>query len=294
MLYSEWITKMRREVGDTHRSFHNVWSGNGSDTLFLCPEDTFPILDQTATYVVKVGGSTMTETTDYVLDKDTGRLLFTSAPANGTDNVTLDGRAVHLTDAAWITIHGDVIRSLGDDFWKEFTDTTSFTATSGMTSLSLVASQPKCIAVSGFDARTSTSDEWRQVAGERCNWRYDRDNNVIYIGLRTAFSVTGELLRVRGLKSYIIYTDVAETIDVQDKYTTVIEYGAKARYWGYRYKDVVELVSKMSTEQSRTPLQELIMLKDRFTREFDAERARLKPQKPSWRLPTYMPGGGQP
>jgi hypothetical protein len=294
MLYSALITQLRNQVGDTKRRIHVDFTGDGSTTVFQLPTDTYPVYDGSGTsaHMLKVAGVTQTETTNYTLDKDSGTIVFvTSAPTNG-QAITFDAIAVYLTDADWLAIINNVIKSLGDDFWKEFIDT-AHTATANMLSLSLVALQPNCIAVYEFQRRTNTSTNWIPVE-EDCNWRYDRDNNVLYIGIRDAFTLTGELIRIRGLKTYTLGTAVTDTVDVQDKFLTIIEYGCIARYWRWRYKSVVELVSKLSTESSRTPLQELIMLSDRFDRLYEIEKGKLKPTKPAHIIPPFKNGGGRP
>ncbi len=242
MLYSAWISQIRAQVGDIKRRVHVDWTANGTDTVFQMPDETFPVLDDTMTYTVKVNSVVKVETTDYVFDKTTGTLTMVTAPTNG-QIVEVDSIAVYLLDADWLQIINDVIKSLGDDFWKEFIDT-SHTATANMLSLSLVSGQANAIAVYEFQRRVSTSNNWTPVE-ESCNWRYDRDNNVIYIGIRNAFTITGELLRIRGLKKYTLGTLVTSTLDLQDQYQTILEYGCIARYWRWRYKSVVELVSKL-------------------------------------------------
>lgn len=292
MLYSALITQLRNQVGDTRRRVHADFTGDGSTTIFQLPDETFPVYDGAGTYILKVAGSTQTETTNFTLDKDAGTIVFvTTAPTNG-QAVTFDASAVYLTDANWLQVINDTIKSLGDDYWKEFVDT-AHTATANMLSLSLVALQPNAIAVYEFSRRTATTDDWTTVV-ESTNWRYDRDNNIIYIGILDAFTTTGELLRIRGLKTYTLGTATSDTVDVQDKFLTVIEYGCLARYWRWRYKSVVELVSKMTQESSRTPLQELIMLSDRFDRLYEAEKAKLKPGKPARIIPPRKEGGGTP
>ncbi len=292
MLYSALITTLRQQVGDNRRRVHVDFIGDGNTTVFQLPDDTFPVLDQSGTYTLKLAGVTKTENTDYSLDKDTGTIVFLlAAPGNGVA-LTWDASAVYLTDANWLAIINQVIYSLGDDFWKEFIDT-AHTAIANMLSLSLVALQPNAIAVYEFQRRSSTSDDWNPVETD-CNWRYDRDNNIIYIGIRDAFDLTGEYLRLRGLKKYTIGTTVSDALDVQDKFLTIVEYGSIARYWRWRYKSVVELVSKMSMEASRTPLQELIMLSDRFDRLYEIEKGKLKPGKPAHIIPPYRNGGGRP
>lgn len=292
MNYLEFITPLRNQSGDTRRRVHVDWIGDGSTTIFQMPTDTFPIFDQTGAYVVKVGGSIKTETTDFVLHKNEGTLVLNSAPTNGQE-VTLDCSAVYLTDDDWLDIINAVIKSLGDDFWKEFVDSGNFVTTASMLSLDLSADRPNCIAVYEFQHRQNSSDEW-MVVENFANWRYDRDNNVIYIGKTSAFSSSGELLRVRGLEGYSLGAATSDTLEVQGKFHTILEYGCLARYFRWRYKSVIELVSKMSSESSRTPLQELIMVSDRFDRLYEIEKAKLKPQKPSRVIPRSLQGGGRP
>ena len=195
MLYSALITELRNQVGDTRRRVHVDFTGDGTTTVFQLPTDTFPVLEQAGTYTVKVATVLQTETTDYTLDKEAGTLVFvTTAPTNG-QAVTFDGSAVYLTDVDWLQVINNTIKSLGDDFWKEFVDS-AHTTTANMLSLSLVALQPNCIAVYEFQHRKNTSENWR-VVEEYVNWRFDRDNDIIYISDRDALTVTGELLRIR-------------------------------------------------------------------------------------------------
>lgn len=288
MLYSAFITRMRNQVGDTRRRVHVDWTGDGSTVVFQCPKDTYPILDQTGTYVVKVNASTQTEVSNFTLDKETGTLVLGTPPSNG-QAVTLDASAVYLTDDSWFTIMNDVIRSLGDDFFKEATDDT-LTATANMLSLTLSTG---FIAVYDFLTRLSATEDYYPVE-EDTNWRYSRDENKIYIGNRDAFPTTGQVLRIKGLKTYTLGTAVTDAVDLQDKYLTILEAGCTARYWRYRYKNVIELISKESTESSRTPLQELIMLADRADRLYETEKLKLKPAKPARKIPIFKNGGGTP
>lgn len=291
MTYATWIAQLRAQSGDIKRRVHVDWTGDGTTSAFQMPDDTFPVLDDTSTYTVKVAGVTKTETTDYTLDKVAGVLTFVSTPTNG-QAITIDCVAVYLRDADWLQVTNDVIKSLGDDFWKEFVDTAG-TTTAGMLSLSLTSLQPNAIAIYEWQHRRNSSEQW-QVVEEYTNWRYDRENNTLYIGRSDVFTTTGELFRIRGLKTYTLGSAVSDTIDVQDRFLTILEYGCLARYYRWRYKSVIELVSKMSQEASRTPLQELIMVSDRFDRLYEAEKAKLKPQKPPRVIPRYKEGGGRP
>lgn len=282
---------MRNQTGDTRRRIHVDWIGDGTTTVFQMPFDTYPVLDQTATYTVKVAGSTKTETADYSLDKETGTLVMVSAPTNG-QAVTIDASAVYMTDDSALKVTNDVINSLGDDFFKEFVDDTGLTTVANALTVSLVSAQPNCIAVYDFSFRENSTSDWSPVENF-CNWRYDREGNTIYLSSRDIFTVTSQLFKIRGLKKYTQGTAVTDTLDVQDRYLTVLEYGFLARYYRWSYKRVIETVSKMTTENTRTPLQEMIMLSDRFDRLYESEKAKLKPAKPPRSIPVYKEGVGR-
>lgn len=290
MIYATFITSLRNQTGDVRRRVHVDFTGDGSTTIFQMPADTFPIYDESGTYIIKIGGTQKTEGVDFTLEKEAGTIVFATAPTNGTA-ITIDCSAVYITNTSWLSIINSAISSLGDDFWKEFTDDTNFVSTANMLSLALVSHQPNCIALYEFTYRDNSGDDWRQVA-ELTNWRYSRDENTIYLGIRDAFSTANKPLKIRGLKTYTLGDTIDDTIDVQDRFMTIIEYGCIARYWRWRYKNVVELISKMSQEASRTPLQELIMLSDRFDRLYEQEKAKLKPQKPAKIIPLFKNGGG--
>lgn len=291
MNYLTWINQLRAQTGDTKRRVHVDWTGDGVTTVFQMPLDTFPVYDDTTTRTVKVNAVEMVEGVDYSIDTVTGTITFTNTPANN-HAVFIDCIAVYLQDADWIQVTNDVIKGLGDDYWKEFTDDAGLTTTANALSISLTSAHPTAIAIYEFQHRESSSQDWYPVE-ELCNWRYDRENNAIYLGVNV-FSITGQALRVRGLKTYTPGSSRTDTLDVQDRFLTVLEYGCIARYWRWRYKHVVELISKMSTEATRTPLQEIIMLSDRFDRLYEIEKAKLKPQKPARIIPPYKQGGGRP
>lgn len=292
MTYSTFIGQLRTQVGDTRRRVHVNWVGDAITTIFQMPTDTFPIFDQVNTILVRRAGSIITEGTDFTLDRETGTLVMNVVPAVG-ETLTIDCSAVYLLDSTWLLIINDVIRSLGDDFWKEFVDEDNLKTTANMLSIPLSPHQEGCIAVYDFWYRPNNSVNWSTVENFT-NWRYDRENNRIYIGDKYVFGASGEPLKIRGLKAYTLGTNITNAVDVQDRFLTIIEYGAVARYWRYRYKNVVELVSKLSTEPSRTPLQELIMLSDRFDRLYEIEKTKLKPQKPPRIIPQNKDGGGRP
>lgn len=291
MTYAQKIAQLRVQVGDVEKWVHVDWTGDGNTLLFLMPLLTYPVLE--GSYTVKVGGVTKTESTDYTLNKENGALTFVSAPGNGVA-VSIDNKTVALTDSVWLDILNNSILSLGDDFWKEFTDDTSFTSVANMTSLDLTALQPKCIAVIDFARRKNGSAmDWCQVE-DSANWRYSRDENKIYLGTREAFTTAGEPLKIKGLKSYVLGTATSDDIDVQERFMTILEYAAVSRYWRYKIRELVESLSEVTQETTRTKLQEIIMIIDRYDRWYELEKAKLKPTRPARILPAFNNRGGRP
>ena len=120
-----------------------------------------------------------------------------------------------------------------------------------------------------------------------------RTSNTIYIGSRYTFTTT-DALRIRGLKKYTIATTTSSTLDVPDNMQQLLKLGCEEQYWRWRYKDVIESVTKLTTENTRTQLQEFVMLSDRARRLFETDRARLKPKKPARIIPAFVEGRPRP
>lgn len=291
MTHATFISRLRVQVGDVEKWVHVDWTGDGNTVLFLMPLLTYPVLE--SSYTVKVGGVTKTEVTDYSLNKETGAITFVTAPTNGTA-VSIDNKTVALLDTVWMDIIASSIGSLGDDFWKEFTDETNFVSTANMTSLDLSVLQPKCIAVIDFARRKNgTAMDWCQVE-DSANWRFSRDENKIYLGTREAFTTAGEPLKIKGLKSYTIGTATTDVIDVQDRFITILEYACVSRYWRYKIRELVESLAEVTQETTRTKLQEIIMIIDRYDRWYEMEKAKLKPMRPARIIPAFNNRGGRP
>ncbi len=85
---------LRRMVGDPGDAAHDYFSGNGSSTIFYLTQTPLTANGQG----VFVGGVLKAELTDYTLDDASGRLVFGSAPASGTDNILVDYTSVRATD----------------------------------------------------------------------------------------------------------------------------------------------------------------------------------------------------
>lgn len=285
MTNAELILELRKEVGDVKKTVAANWTGDGTTKVFLLPLLTFPVLE--SSYTITVAGAGLTETTEFTIDRESGRIDLVSAPTNG-QAVQFIGLRVALTDESWLEIIRDTVRAMGDDFWKEVTDIASYTTTANMLEKDISAGN--WVAIYDVYRRIASTSNFEIVT----NWRFSPDEGKLFFGDRDEFDTTGQALKVRGLKKYTLPTTTAGTFDVQDRYLTIVKYGAVARYWRYKMREVVETLSKVTQESTRTQLQEFIMLIDRYERWYERDFARLKPAKPARFIPKYIPGKPRP
>lgn len=85
---------VRSLIGDKGVPMQDVASGDASTTVMFLSAP--PVA--TSGVVVAVASVVKTETTDYTIDRTNGKVTFVSAPAAAEDNVTIEYRAVKLSD----------------------------------------------------------------------------------------------------------------------------------------------------------------------------------------------------
>lgn len=278
MTYGDFIQTLRVQSGDLPKSMAADWVANGETKVLLLPLLTYPVVADS--YTLKLGGVPLTETTDYTINLETGRIDLVDMPSDG-DIFEFTGERVSLTDSAWITIVNNVIRSMQEAFFKEVTDIVSYTSSANMRSLALAG----FIAVYDVGWFPSGSNNRQDIS----NWRWSPDEEKLYFGDYYEFTTAGRPMFIRGLKKYTLGTDVDDTLDMQDRFLSVLELGCVARYWRYKIRENVETITKITQETTRTALQEIIMLADRWDRWFQIEWQKLSPPRPSYKIPFNDP-----
>jgi len=87
-IVDEGKNELLRYIGDiTQASGTFTFSGDGSTTRFSIPEQYVPVTEFNS---VSVGGTTQSFPGDYQYDLSTEEIVFSSAPASGTDNISVD------------------------------------------------------------------------------------------------------------------------------------------------------------------------------------------------------------
>jgi hypothetical protein len=87
---------VRQEAGDSGFPIRDAASGDGIQTTFFL--SSYPIISNSQS--VTIGGVAQSETVNYTINDETGELVFTSAPALGTDNIVITYFGVQIRDAA--------------------------------------------------------------------------------------------------------------------------------------------------------------------------------------------------
>ena len=287
MTYNDFISKLRAEVKDHKKPMHNDFTGDGATTLFVVTD--IPVIEES--YIVKVDGVQKTEgiSNDYVIDRESGVITFTSPPGNGLD-VTIDFKFANLSDSTWLSIINEIIDDMEGEFFIEEVDEDFDTTEKDDVSYSCPTN---CLDVVNFFYKTidNPSTRWTMVS-EYTNWRYSRDENKIYLG--TGFSITGYPLKLHFLKGFILGDSFSSTLDIPTNYIGVLRRGCLWRYYDHRLADKVNITTKVANERTITPLQNIQALSSHYYKLYLKEKGRKKPTKPVRLISNFKQGAGIP
>ena len=276
MTYTQFIAKLRVFVGDLETLTRDAWDGDASTTGFRTTER--PILE--SSYTLKVGGVAKTETTDYSIDKDTGMITFVSAPAAGSDNVTLDYKYVRLKEDEWLEIIKNVIREWRLKMWTDTVDASTLTTTADTSELSLDSLSTRIIKVISVLYRTSVNYDFVNVDSDY-NVKYMQEQNALQF--RPYFTTSGYELKIRYLEHYDDDVVLGDTVadDLAGRYFSAIQYKAGVEYLDrFMAKMVTQMGSKITKETYQT-LQSIIVLKREYEKKAEVTISRVKPIMPA-------------
>ena len=273
MTVLQFINKLRLELKDFPRLQRDKFDGDASTTLFVL--STVPIKD--ATYVVKVGGATQTETTDYSLDKDTGILEFVSAPASGSDNVVVTYKSVKIRDEDYIEIICDAIDYFKWKFWKMAIDTTTLTSVkdqyeydcSGITGILYV--------LNAWYKDSSGSTIWQAIQSVT-NWKYYVEQVKLYTD--PPFTSGSLPMKLLYLKSFTKPTATSETLDIPTKWLLPFKYYIYARYYEQLIPERIHDTSAVTTQPSFSPSQVIYNIAQSFQEKADRVATKIAPKLP--------------
>jgi len=251
--------KMYREVLDT---------GDGAKTTFYLPD--VPVIDNTAT--VKLDGATKEETTDYIIDYDTGAIVMTTAPTDGAIiNITYQSAIER--DARYIDLIADAIRWLRSDFYTEGRDTSAMVTVANQEYYD-VSSVGDLSRVYGVDFSVDSGENWKQIEFE-----YSPVDN--YVKLLSPIATAGYQMRIHYLKAYAVGSASSSTISFPDKIYELIKFYV-SHLWFLRRVNEKATVDTIvvKNEHGLTPIQILEKTADYYLRLSLKERNAKKFPKP--------------
>ena len=273
MTYATYIAKLRIKLHDLGDYVKDTWNGDNSNILFHTSRR--PIKD--SSYVVKIGGSTKTEITDYTIDKDTGVITFTSAPASGSDNVQIEYLAYKVRDDEYIEFINGAIDYFRWKFWKESIDTTTITSVQDQYEYDLSSLTGIIYIVQVWHKTTSGSSVWEAVQ-EVTNWKWLPRQTKLYIN--PTFDVNSLPMKFLYLKSLTKGTIVSSTLDIPDEWLLPYEYYIKARFYENLVPEKIHETSAITTQPSFTPAQVVLNIVEHYDKKATEIANRIAPKMP--------------
>jgi hypothetical protein len=284
MTYSLFIAKIRSELKDFNKLGRDRWDGDGSTAIFELSHR--PIKD--ASYTVKVDGVTKTEVTDYTLDKDTGILEFTSAPASGSDNVEITYRYYVLRDSDYIEIFNDAIDHFKWKFWTEALDDSTITTTKDQYEYDLSSISSNIIHIVNVWVKPSSgSSQWTEVQGTT-NWKFFPERNVLFVN--PPFDVSSLPLKFRYLKSFTKGTTPSSNIDVPEKWLLPYKYYCYARYYERMVSEKIHETGAVVSVPGFVPGPTVLNVAEYYYKKADQIANKLAPKLPPQVIQTIQEG----
>jgi len=278
MTVAQFITKLRRFARDLPITAGESFDGDASTTTFRLRN--YPVLEEQ--YSIKISGTT---TTAYTIDRDTGVITFDSAPASGSDNVTVNYKYAKLSDTEWLDVFNSVIQSLRFKIWADSTDSSTFTTVANQSEYDMDSIDSNCFSIVGLWYRSSSNVDWTSISADT-NVKYYREQNKIV--LRPYLQVNGYAMKVRYLTNYSEYSATTETITIPTRYLKPIEYFCIAEFI-----DRLVAITATSTggnvrEDSFEALNNLLNWRNNMERTAEKLLSRVKPRRPSTAIKTII------
>lgn len=285
MTYSTYITKLRRRLRDLDKLSHQVFDGDGTTTQFQTTH--YPILDNS--YTVKIGSTVQTEGTDYTLDKYIGLLEFATAPASGSDNVSIEFRYAQMRDEEYLQDINDAIDHFREKFWTEVIDETSITTVADQYDYdlsTLLSVTP--ITFCDIAYKNTGSTTWTNLKNNY-NVIFYRDKN--YLHIDPPITTGGLAVRLHFLAALEKGTSTSDTLPIPDKWLEPFDDFVFARFYERQTPDRITSVAMVNTIPTFLPASTMTNLVQYYYNQAEIAASRLAPLKPAISIPTKVLGG---
>ncbi len=276
MITSALISQLRREVGDIPKLTRMARQGDGSITVFNTGR--FPVVE--GSYSIYKGTSAQTETTHYSIDLDAGDITYQTAPTSAVQAI-FQGKYANWRDKNYVEAINNAINDLHARGYFRQTVRQSMYFSGGVRAFS---GPTNCI--DAYEVLYSpTSGSLTKLPW---NWSYQSDANKIVFGAVPTSKLSGAVSFLRTMNRY---TTTSATLDIDDKWLTLIVKNVKAQFWSYMAgKTAAQGNAKVeeghfSFTSLRTQARDLM-------NEFDKESLRAKPTRPAKDIQWMQDNGG--
>lgn len=273
MTYNQLISKLRIELRDLSRLQRDRWDGDATTKIF--PLSSVSVSD--ASYVVKVGGVTKTEVTDYTIDKDTGIITFVAAPATGSDNVECTYQAVNIRDEDYLEIINDGIDYFRWKFWRMDIDTTTLTSVTDQYEYDCSGITGILYILKAWYKTSSGSTSWQDIQG-LTNYKYYTRLQKLYVD--PTFPSSSYPLKLLYLKSFTKGTTTSATLDIPDEFILPYKFYCYARYYERLIPERINETGAITTFPSFAPSQVIFNIAENYYKKAEEVANKLAPKLP--------------
>lgn len=281
MITSALISQLRRQYDDKPKSTRVARAGDGATTLFNLGK--FPVIE--GSYSIYKGTSAQTEGSNYTLDKDTGDLNYSIAPAASIEAIA-DYKYANFRDQNWVEAINHGIESLNSrGFFKQVVRNTAIMRLSA--NVRVYNGPSACIDL----YEVLESDDYTVSGGFRrlgVNWSYQQDANKLVLGNKPTVANRLAISYLRNLKTY---TAISATLDVLDDWLELVKVKAGAYYFRH-------MAAKKATEgnanidEGHFSFTSLRTMANDLEADFERLAARKKPTRPTKEFQYHLGGGG--
>lgn len=292
MLTSAFIAQLRRKYNDIPQLAQALRTADGASTAFNVGRNRIPILE--SSYSIYFDATAKAETTDYLLDKDSGDIQTVAVQNNGVV-IKANFKHANFRDAHWVEAINYGIDALnGRGFFRQVSRSTSglvllpnvmkYNAPSGAIDLYEIL-QPGYGGTNNNPNQAFVSGGLLTLQG---NWSYQSDSNKVTLGFRPVSTLSATISYLRNLNKY---TATSATLDVRDQWLSLLDLKAGAYYFRHMAAKIAT-EGNASIKEGHFSFSSLRTQSADLEQMFEIEAKRVKPSRPAKNIQFNIPGGG--